>query len=594
MPQRLTAREVSMLAVDTQHTPAHVGTVDLFTASDDFDYEALVALISQRLDFVPRYRMRVLPVPGALAAPVWVDDQDFDLTFHVRRSALPRPGTMRQLQEFVGRVMGRRLDRTRPLWEVYLVEGLADNRFALVTKTHQCLVDGVDAVDIGQVLLDDTPDEGSEAVIGASTWEPAPEPRPVDLVVDAVREGLGDTGSLIDSARRGITHLLGTALAVGEAVGGVGGAVSDLAGSALRGGGARAASPLAGFPSEQRRIAQATMSLAELKKLRMNGRYTVNDVVLAIITGGLRDWLATRGETVRRGELLAMVPMSVIEEDGEPTSLGSYVAPHLIQLPIGESNALMRLDQVSFGTRAHTDTGRAVGARTISDIAGFAPTTLHALGVRVGESLSRRPHDLLITNVPGPQHPLYAGGAPMVASFPVLPLAPGHLLSIGVTSYDGQVFFGLTGDRDAMSDLDVLAQCLYDARDELAETITQAEQARQPTRAAKKPAPKKTAKKTAPKKTAPKKTVTKEAATKNAASGRPAVKKAPAKKTTAAQQAPAAKKTATKTATTRKSSVKKTPATKTPATKKTTAKKTTAKKTTARKTAAKKSTGGRH
>ena len=552
MPQRLTAREVSMLAVDTQHTPAHVGTVDLFTASDDFDYEALVALISQRLDFVPRYRMRVLTVPGALAAPVWVDDQDFDLTFHVRRSALPRPGTMRQLQEFVGRVMGRRLDRTRPLWEVYLVEGLADNRFAIVTKTHECLVDGVDAVDIGQVLLDDTPDEGCEPAIGASTWEPAPEPRPVDLVVDAVREGLSDTGSLIESTRRGITHLLGTALAVGEAVGGVGGAVSDLAGSALRGGGARSESPLAGVPSEQRRIAQTTMSLDELKALRLNGRYTVNDVVLAIITGGLRDWLATRGETVRRGELLAMVPMSVIEEDGEPTSLGSYVAPHLIQLPIGESNALMRLDQVSFGTRAHTDTGRAVGARTISDIAGFAPTTLHALGVRVGESLSRRPHDLLITNVPGPQHPLYAGGAPMVASFPVLPLAPGHLLSIGVTSYNGQVFFGLTGDRDAMSDLEVLVQCLYDAREELAETIEQAETARQPTRAA---------------------------------------KKAPAKKAAATKKAPAKKTPAKKTAAAKKTPAKKTAAKKTPA-KKTAAKKTPAKKTPAKKTTAKKTTGG--
>ncbi|OYO19412.1 wax ester/triacylglycerol synthase family O-acyltransferase [Enemella dayhoffiae] len=532
MPQRLTAREVSMLAGDTQHTPAHVGTVDIFSASDDFDYESLVALISQRLDFVPRYRMRVLQVPGALAAPVWVDDQDFDLTFHVRRSALPRPGTMQQLQEFVGRVMGRRMDRDRPLWEVYLVEGLADNRFALVMKTHQCLVDGVDAVDLGQVLLDDSPEEGDGP--GRSTWEPAPEPRPVDLLVDALREGLTDAGSFVDTTRRSVTHLLGTALAVGEAVGGFGGAFSDLAGSALRGGGPRADSPLAGLPSEQRRVAQVAMPLAGLKALRMQERYTVNDVVLAIIAGGLRDWLATRGESVRRGELLAMVPMSVIDEDGEPTSLGSHVAPHLIQLPLAEPNALMRLHQVSFGTRAHTDTGRAVGARTISDIAGFAPTTLHALGVRVGESLSRRPHDLLITNAPGPQHTLYAGGAPMVASFPVLPLAPGHLLSIGVTSYDGNVFFGLTGDRSALSDLEVLAQCLLEARDELAETMAQAEASRQPTRAAKKAAARKAAKKAPAKKAPVKKAPVKKAPAKAAPLKQSAaVKKAPVKKAAA-------------------------------------------------------------
>lgn len=498
MPDRLSAREVTLLAGDTLHTPAHVGTLDLFEASADFDHAALVSLIRDRLDFVPRYRMRVRTVPGALAAPVWVEDEDFDLTYHVRRSALPRPGTMEQLREFVGRVMARRLDRDRPLWEVYLVEGVAGQerpdgtpgppRFAIVTKSHQALVDGIEGVDLGQVLLDDSPDEDVEAGFDPSDWEPVPEPRPVDLLVGALAEGVGDTGALIESVRRGITGLLGTAVAVGEAVGGMSGTLGEIAGAALRGARSVGDTPLAGAPSEQRRFATLSFDLAELRELRQDDQYTVNDVVLAMITGGLRSWLATRGESLRRGELFAMVPMGVMEDDGELTSLGAQVEPHLIALPVGEANALMRLHQVSFGTRAHRDTGRSVGARALSQIAGFAPTTLHSLGARVSGLLPRRPYDLLITNAPGPQHRLYAAGAPMVASYPVLPLSSGQLLAIGVTSYDGQVYFGFTGDRDALSDLDVLAQCVADAKDELAQTGALARAGRQPTRRARRAA----------------------------------------------------------------------------------------------------------
>ena len=176
--------------------------------------------------------------------------------------------------------------------------------------------------------------------------------------------------------------------------------------------------------------------------------------------------------------------MSVTEDDGEPTSLGSQVAPHLQSLPIGEPNALMRLHQVAYDTQAHKDSGRAVAARSLTDIAGFAPTTLHALGVRTSTEVVRKQHDLVITNVPGPQAPVFAAGAQLVASYPALPLSAGHLLAIGVTSYDGQVFFGLNADRDAISDLDVLAQCLLDALEELLDTAVRRTAVRQPTRKA--------------------------------------------------------------------------------------------------------------
>lgn len=526
MADRLSATEVALLALDTQHNPGHVGTVDIFE-QDELGYETMMKLISARISFVPRYRMRIRSVPGGIAAPVWVEDDQFDLTYHVRRSGLPRPGTDEQLREFVGRVMARRLDHSRPLWEMYLVDGLEGDRVALITKSHQLLVDGVDNVDIGQVLLDDDP-TSEEETLAQREWEPVSEPSELDLVISAVLANAAEPWNIVSNVRRGITVTLGAAIAAGEAVGGVGGAVGELAVNALRGSRAPSDSPLVGTVSEQRRVAMTQFELADLKALRVAHNCTINDVVLALLSGGLRAWLQTRGP-VQKPQLLALVPMSVIDDNDEPSSLGSQVAPHLISLPIGEPNPLMRLHQVSFGTKAHKETGRSVAARSIADIAGFAPTTLHALGVRVAGNVVRRQHDLVITNVPGPQRPLYCGGAKMLASYPIQPLDPGHLLSIGVTSYDGRVFVGLTGDRDAVADLDVLAQCVEESLVELTATVADAQRSRQPTRKA-------PAKKRAPAKKAP--------------ASKAAAKKVPAKKTPAktapAKKAPANKGTATK------------------------------------------------
>ena len=373
----------------------------------------------------------------------------------MRRSALPRPGTAAQLREFVGRIMARRLDRSRPLWEMYLVEGLADNRFALVAKSHLALVDGVDTVDIGQVLLDAVIEPHSIAgAPDADTWHPLPEPTSLELLFGALWESTQDPAQAIENVRGTLTGALGVAVAVGEAVGGVGGALGELAGDALRGR-RPLNSPLAGLVSEQRRFATVRVPLADLRAVREEHAHTINDVILAVISGGLRSWLLTRGESISSGSsLTALMPMSVTEDDGELTSLGSQVAPYRQRLPIGEPNALMRLHQVAFATQAHKDTGRAVGARSLSDIAGFAPATLHALGVRVSTEVMRKPYDLIVTNVPGPQVPLYAAGARLAASYPVLPLSSGHLLTVGVTSYEGEVFFGLNADRDAVSDLE--------------------------------------------------------------------------------------------------------------------------------------------
>lgn len=468
MADRLTAREVALLAADSQHTPTHTAAIDVFEVDHDFDLDRVVDLIADRLTFVPRYRQRVRTVPASVAAPVWVDDEDFDLSFHVRRSALPRPGTEEQLLEFASRVVARRLDHDRPLWEAYLVEGLecerpGRQRFALITKTHLALVDGVDDVDLVQVLLDDVPD--AEATIG-SIWEPALEPSATQLLMDALTQVVVDPMSAVNNVRRQATEAIGVVVNVGETLGGIGSMVSEAAGNVLRGGRAPGDSPVAGWVSRQRRVAIAELDLAPLRNLRNTHNVTVNDVVLTVVAGALRLWLIGRGAE-RRRDLVAMVPMSVPDIEGEPSSLGSRVAPHLMTLPLGEPDPLMRLHQVAYGTRAHTDSGRSVRARELTEIAGFAPGTLHSLASRVAGEVLRRQHDVVISNAPGPQRQMYAAGAELLASYPILPLSSGHLLAIGVTSYRGRVFVGFTGDRDQLGDLDQLAACVAEACEEL-------------------------------------------------------------------------------------------------------------------------------
>jgi diacylglycerol O-acyltransferase len=451
---------VSFLYFEEPTTPMHVGGVAVFKEpADGFDLEQLVELISQRIAFVPRYRQRVRWVPGRLANPVWVDDEDFDVSYHVRRSALPRPGTDLQLAELVARVQSRPLDRSRPLWEMYLVEGLSDGRFAVISKTHHAMVDGIAAVDIGQVILDTTPARRDPP---ADTWRPAPEPSWVELVAGAVAETVRRPTAAIDAVRGGIgevQHTLGRAV---SAAGGLLAAAHTAARSAPD-------SPLNAVIGEQRRYATATFDLDDHRRIRKAHGGTVNDVVLATVAGALRAWLLTRGEKVSTSTTVrALVPVSVRTE-GDGGQVGNRVSSYLVDLPVGEPSPVMRLHQVSYRMQAHKETGQAVGAEALAGLAGFSPPTLHALGARVASGLSKRWFNLVVTNVPGPQQSLYAGEARMLAAYPVVPLAKGQALSIGLTSYDGKVFYGLNADRDAMPDVDVLAQCLGDALGELLE-----------------------------------------------------------------------------------------------------------------------------
>ena len=464
MTERLRAADMSFLAQESASTPMHVATLEIFEPpGDGFDYENLVALIADRIAFVPRYRQRLQTVPGRLANPVWVDDDDFDFTYHVRRSALPRPGSLDQLRELVSRVMSRRLDRSRPLWEVYLVEGLEGGRFAVFSKAHQVLVDGVETLDLGQLILDDNAEPPE---FTRDEWTPERRPNAVSLVADALGDTLRSPAQAIETVKGGVAGVQGGVLRVRGAAE----AVTTLIASSGRG---AADGPLTGMLSEQRRFAMVETDLEDYRRVRGLHGGTVNDVVLTVIAGALRAWLMTRAESVRpTTRVKALVPMSVINDDGEYTAVGGQVTPHLLSLPVGENSPVMRLHQVSYSLKAHKETGRAISASRLADIRGFAPTTLHALGARVASTYPRRTFNLMITNVPGPQFPLYALGARMLASYPVLPLLQGQPLAIGVTSYDGHVFFGLESDYDEVPDIDVLGQCISEALGELVDTTT--------------------------------------------------------------------------------------------------------------------------
>ena len=460
--ERLSSADVSFFYVERRTTPQHVGELAVFRPpGEGLDYDRLVLLLEERISLAPRYRQKMRAVPGHFANPVWVDDPNFDITYHVRRSALPRPGGDAELLEFCARIQSRLLDRSRPLWEMYLIEGLSDGRVAVISKTHQSMIDDAGAVDIAQVLLDTAPEPRRTV---ETLWMPEPEPSATALVTDAVRRVITRPTSLVDTVRLGVNDVRSTAARLNALVGG-----TLSAGAAL----VRRApsSPLTTTLSQQRRIAIARTRLDQYRQVRRAHGGTVNDVVLATVAGALRGWLLQRGEAVPPAlTVRALVPVSVNDSDSDaPTgaATGSHVTGLLVDLPVGERDPIRRLRRTAESMAAHRQSGRAVNADALVALSGFAPPTLHALGARAASGLTGRMFNLVVTNVPGPQVPLYAAGARMIEMFPILPLSPGHAVSIGLTSYDGGVYYGINGDRDAVADIGVLGSLIEESLAEL-------------------------------------------------------------------------------------------------------------------------------
>ncbi|MEV0295112.1 wax ester/triacylglycerol synthase family O-acyltransferase [Nocardia sp. NPDC050710] len=463
MITRLTPQDAAFYRLESSSNPIHIGSLAIVRNTDegsDLDYDRLVDLVEGRLSLVPRYRRKVREIPLALGRPVWVEDSRFDITYHIRRSALPSPGTDDQLHDLVARLASRPLDQGRPLWEMYLIEGLSDGRSAIFTKTHSALVDGDSALEIGHVILDTSP---SPRGVADDAWVAPREPNEVELLVGALSHLAAQPREALEVVREATADAFAMVAAAGKAVDSVVTAVRTATTGAPD-------SPLNAKTSRSRRFDVVRTDLESYRRIRKRFNCSINDVILAVVTGALRNWLLSRDEALTESATLrAVVPMSVYVDglDGDRIEPASEVSSFLIDLPVGEPNPVMRLSHISHATEANSKHRRGVQARTLVHMAGFAPASLHAMSVRAASTFAEHTFNLVITNAPGPQTPMYIGGARMLEMYPVSPLLRNQASSIGITSYDGHVFYGLNADRDAMADIDVLAAAVHESMEEM-------------------------------------------------------------------------------------------------------------------------------
>lgn len=461
---KLTPQDADFFRLESTTHPVHIGSLAVLDNTGDdgepiLDYQALVDLVESRLPLVPRYRRKVREIPLSLGRPVWVEDSRFDITYHLRRSALPSPGSDDQLYELTARLGSRPLDPGRPLWEMYLIEGLSGGRCAIYTKSHAALVDGHAALEIGHVVVD-----GAESPreIADDAWIPRREPSDTDLLLGALGHLVAQPGSAVEVLREvgaGTAGFIGTA---GRTVEGAVAAVRSAASGTPD-------SPLNTRTSRQRRFTVAVTELDDYKRVHQQAGCTINDAVLAVVTGALRNWLLSRNKGLIESSVLrAVVPMSGYSgEPGTGRTLPSGITPFLIDLPVGEPSPVMRLSHIAHATAEDARGRHGVRASTLVHLAGFAPASLHAMSVRAASTFADHTFNLVITNAPGPQTPMFVGGARMLEMYPVSPLLRNQATSIGITSYDGRVCYGLNADREAMADIGVLAASVPESMEEL-------------------------------------------------------------------------------------------------------------------------------
>jgi diacylglycerol O-acyltransferase / wax synthase len=453
-PDRLTGLDSSFLHLEDGATHMHVAGAAILKGRAPA-YDELIEHIVSRLHLVPRYRQRLAFVPFGQGRPVWVDDPHFNVAFHVRHTALPSPGGDEQLKRLCGRIFSQALDRSRPLWELWLVEGLADDRFAVLSKTHHALVDGISGVDIATVLFDTAPDPAGVAP------EPERTPRPLPSGAQLLADALLERATLPAEIARSVRAALRGPRHVAAKLGGAAYGLGAVAAAGLR---SAPPSPLNVRIGPHRRFTWVRSDLQQFKVVKNALGGTVNDVVLAAVAGALGRYLQRREGPVDGTVLRAMVPVSV-RADVERGALGNRVAAMWAGLPIGETDPIKRLERISDEMSDVKESGQAVGAQVLTELTGFAPPTIMAQAARL--SARQRMFNLVVTNVPGPQFPLYMLGRRLQEMFPMVPLAANQALGIAIMSYDGQLNFGLNADYDALPDVERLAQDLTDAIAEL-------------------------------------------------------------------------------------------------------------------------------
>ena len=452
---RLSGLDSSFLHLEQDGAHMHVASTMVFEGPAP-DYEDFAEHVLSRLHLVPRFRQRLRFVPFGQGRPVWVDDPHFNIGYHIRHTALPPPGDDAHLRTLAARLFSQRLDRSKPLWEMWLVDGLRGGRFALVGKSHHALVDGVSGVDISTVLFDLSADPPEQAE--RENWVPSPEPSDAQLLAEALIERATSPAELIRGARALVRRPRQALGAAGEAFG----AVGAMAGTSM----AAPSSPFNVDIGPYRRFAWVNGDLDQLKSVKNRLGGTVNDVVLAAVSGALGRYLRGRGHSTSGLELRAMVPISVRAEE-EHGALGNRVSAMFAPLPVWCEDPAERMRIVTETMGDLKKSRQAAGADVLTGLADFAPPTIVGQAARLQSR--QRLCNLVVTNVPGPQFPLYLLGREMQATYPMVPLAQKQAVCVGIMSYNGQVNFGLVGDYDSMPGLDSLADDLAAEIDALSE-----------------------------------------------------------------------------------------------------------------------------
>ncbi|HUA47781.1 MAG TPA: wax ester/triacylglycerol synthase family O-acyltransferase [Solirubrobacteraceae bacterium] len=448
MPQRhldrLSSMDASFLHQEGATSHMHIGAVLIFEGPPP-EFTDYLDHVRGRLHLVPRYRQKLSTPPLETGRPLWVDDPDFNLEYHVRNTALPSPGTEEQLFLLAGRIASQQLDRAKPLWESWLVEGVEGNRFALVFKTHHALVDGVSGVDLATVLLDlgPSPQRPPEAL---EPWRPRPQPSPAELVASGVRGMVGVATGLATRAATAATH-------PGSTLGGLRDAAEGIGEIVWAGLNPAPQTPLNVEIGPHRRYAVVRHQLADYKTVKNAFGGTVNDVVLTVVSGALADWLHSRGIRTEGLEMRALVPVSVRSEAHRGT-LGNQLAAMRGPLPVYIQDPVARLEFVRRAMDGLKESKQAVGAATLAAVNNLAPPTILAQASRL--QFSTRLFNLLVTNIPGPQFPLYVLGRELQDLFPLAFLPKNHALAVAIMSYNGGIDYGLLADYDALPDIDVI------------------------------------------------------------------------------------------------------------------------------------------
>jgi WS/DGAT/MGAT family acyltransferase len=470
--QQLTGLDASFLALETTNSTGHVGGLSLLDpreAPEPLTLARLTDLVSERLPLVPVLRRKLLGVPLGLDQPYWVDDPDFDIEYHIRELALPRPGSDAQLTEQVARLHARPLDRTRPLWEIYLISGLAKRRLAVYTKIHHSAIDGVSGAELLTALLDLTP-EGRELPAAAPFAPPGPPNRARLAAVAAARLAwrpvqtarlATDLVRVLPTLAPALSPLVGGLLGLGRGDGGV---IRTTPGRAP-------ATPFNQPITPHRRLAIRSLPLDDVKTVKNAFGVSVNDVVLAMCAGALRRWL-TDHDALPEQPLVAMIPVSV-RDPASKNALGNKVSAMLATLPTHAADPVDRLEIAHAATKAAKAQQAAIPQGLVDQITDFAPPALAARAARVvfatGVLQRLPPFNLVISNVPGPNIPVYLGGAKLLAHYPVSVLTDGLGLNITVVGYLGQLHFGLVGCRELVPDIDALAGYVVDELELLVE-----------------------------------------------------------------------------------------------------------------------------